>query len=359
MKLLYFCSSSKGGLADYAHEQCKALGSEVTLLCPADFPHEAVGYQQDRSLVSTLSVPGRWRNRFRIFQVIFTNFARLDRAIHQRGSTHVLFWSFTEYLSPLWAGRFRKWKQRGVKFSAIVHDPVRDHVVGPEWWHDLSVKQGYSFLEHGFVHQEIALPIASSVIPHGPFSFPESKEDCRAKLDIPSEARLLLSFGHLRDNKNLDLILKALVDHPETYLLVAGSEAPSGQAQAATYQEQARALGVDSRCRWEIAHISESAAADYFHASDLVMLTYDQSFCSASGVLNVAAQFQKPVIASSGEGPLPELLKRYAIGHWCDPDSAEAISAALAKPLPSLDWNSYLADNSWEKSVQLIRQAIL
>ena len=212
MTLLYFCAASVGGIADYAHEQAKALaaeGAQVTLLCPKDYPHSADGYQQLRQLSPHQPTASRWRSRTNVAKGIFWNFHLLYQAIKKGDFPKVLLATYSEYLAPIWAWRFRQLQKKGIHFSAIVHDPVRDYVVGPLWWHEKSIQAGYSFLTHGFVHHEIKLPVATTVIPHGPLSFPSAKKK-RAELDLPEEVPLYLAFGHLRETRTLNSFSKHL-----------------------------------------------------------------------------------------------------------------------------------------------------
>ncbi|MEJ0001119.1 MAG: hypothetical protein WDO13_19350 [Verrucomicrobiota bacterium] len=95
--------------------------------------------------------------------------------------------------------------------------------------------------------------LRTTVIPHGPFTFPDATltpEATRRKLGVPETAELWLSFGHIRDGKNLDLVLQVLAENPRGWLLVAGKEQSAGQRKAAYYQELAQRLGVASRCLW-------------------------------------------------------------------------------------------------------------
>lgn len=55
--------------------------------------------------------------------------------IVREGFRRVLMASYIEYLAPIWAPRLRNLSRSGIVFGAIVHDPVRDYVVGPSWWH--------------------------------------------------------------------------------------------------------------------------------------------------------------------------------------------------------------------------------
>ena len=141
------------------------------------------------------------------------------------------------------------------------------------------------------------------------------------------------------------------------YLIVAGKEQSSGQRPAQYYQEMSQELGVDSRCRWIIEYVSESQVGDLFAATDLLMLTYSSDFRSASGVLNTAANFRTPCIASSGEGPLKNVVERYELGTWVQPgnqpDLERAIQNAIAHPATP-DWDLYIEENSWNRNAEIV-----
>ena len=161
--------------------------------------------------------------------------------------------------------KYRELAYRGVVFGAIVHDPVRDFVVGPISWHHWSVACGYSFLREAFVHEPIKLDTAwqmpqlrTTVIPHGVYDFPpatETRDVARARLGLPIEARVMLSFGHIRDGKNLDLVLRAMRNFPDLYVVVAGEMQSSSHKPAEYYQDLARELGVADRCRWQAGYV--------------------------------------------------------------------------------------------------------
>jgi glycosyltransferase involved in cell wall biosynthesis len=255
-----------------------------------------------------------------------------------------------------------------VKFGAIVHDPVRDYVVGPVWWHRRSIAEAYSFLREAFVHEEIQLDtvrpvpaLRTTVIPHGPFRFPgptELREQVRKKLTLPEDSFILLSFGHIRDGKNLDITIRALPDLPSVRLLVAGKEQSSSQKPIGYYQELARTLGVSGRCRWIHGHIPENEIGNLFVASDLTLLTYSKDFRSASGVLNAAARYRKPCLASSGGGNLRSVVERYHLGWFVVPDDLNALKAGVNQAIRDRinpQWDAYEADNSWQRNAQLVR----
>jgi glycosyltransferase involved in cell wall biosynthesis len=373
-RLLYFSPSSVGGLADYAHEQANALaesGIEVIMLTTPQRPSRANCRYQVRPVLNDVpsKAQSKLARKISWLKCLFGNFRTLNQEIQNGKFSAVLFGAFSEYLAPLWAGQFRSVVRANVKFGSIIHDPVRDYVVGPLWWHRRSIADAYSFLREAFVHEEIQLDtvrpmpdLRTTVIPHGPFRFPdptESREQARKKLSIPDGAFVLLSFGHIRDGKNLDLAIRALPDFPSVHLVVAGKEQSSGQKPIAYYQELARSVGVYERCRWNHGHIPENEIGNFFIASDLILLTYSKNFRSASGVLNAAVRYRKPCVASSGGGNLQSVVERYQLGRFVAPDSLDALKigilTAMREP-PNPRWDPYEQENSWQRNAQLVQE---
>jgi glycosyltransferase involved in cell wall biosynthesis len=373
--LLVFCTVDHGGLADYAHAQAEALaarGHAVLLLSPAGFPRKASIYQhQTLPSVSLRASRFRWLNRLATALSILSQQSALLRTIRRHGVRCVLFTTYSEYLAPLWAWRLRHWARQGVRFAAVVHDPVRDFVVGPPWWHRLSIAQGYSFLAVAFVHAPINLQTDSRwpaprtvLIPHGPYRYPvphSSPHKLRAHLAIPPQATLLLSFGHIRDSKNLQLVMRAMARVPRVWLLVAGPEANAGQRPSGHYQELAAHLGVAERCRWQIGYQSPQQVADLFAVADGVLLSYAASFRSASGVMHLAAHYRKPVLASAGTSALLDAVTSYQLGVVVPPDDLAALESGLRcflrEPLEP-NWQAYEEDNNWNRNAQLVAQAL-
>lgn len=372
---MVFCTADHGGLADYAHAQCEALaerGSAVLLLAPCSFPFRSSLYKR---LPLPRSKPngtrGRLLRQLGTASTILRNQIVLNRALESTGARHVLFTTYSEYLAPIWAWRLRCWKRKGVRFAAVVHDPIRDYIVGPRWWHRFSIAQGYSFLDVAFVHAPIQLDTASpqpqlcsQVIPHGPFCYPtptSGSAELRRRLAIPLHATLLLSFGHIRNNKNLHLILQAMAELPEVWLLVAGPEATAGQRPSAHYRQLAEQFGVANRCLWQIGYQSPEQVADHFTASDAVLLTYSGQFRSASGVLHLAANYRKPMIASAGASALLDTVRSFDLGVVVQADDPTALTHGIQHWLsypPAPDWPGYEDANSWERNAELVSQSL-
>lgn len=252
-------------------------------------------------------------------------------------------------------------------FGAIVHDPVRDFVVGPLWWHRWSIACGYSFIREAFVHESIELDtvklmpqLRTTVIPFGRYHFPKakkSKEEMLNKLNIPLDKKIMLAFGHIRDNKNLDLVIRAISNFPNIYLIIAGKEQSSGQKSVAFYQNLAHDVGVANRCCWEIGFIPDREVANLFEASDVAILTYSKTFRSASSALSTASNYYKPCIASAGDSSLKSVVKKYNLGVWVEPDHLESLIQGIKQWLvnpPHPQWERYIRDNSWRKNANLL-----
>jgi glycosyltransferase involved in cell wall biosynthesis len=284
----------------------------------------------------------------------------------------ILFACYAEYFSPFWAPVLRRLAKGGVIIGTIAHDPVRDFVVGPRWWHRWSVRQGYSFIRHVFVHDDTPVDfsgqkperISVHQIPHGPYEISKpslGRTSMRSDFGFIESDVVFLSFGHIRDGKNLDRFIRTMCRLPaHVKLLVAGSGGVSSQKPPEFYQNLASELGVADRCRWEIGHIPEGRVGDLFAAADRILLTYSSAFRSASGVLNTAVMAQKPVLASSGSGPLKNLVRKFNLGIWVEPDDDEAIFAGAMQSLSDslvADWSGYFSKNSWEANAKGVVRA--
>ena len=202
-RLLYFSPESYGGLADYAHEQARALQEAGVETCFLTTPEATLAKPESnyaRQTVLTMApnkavCPSKIVRRFRAAKAILGNIRMLAGCARKMQVRHVLFGGYFEYLAPLWAPRLRALAQSGMVFGSVVHDPLRNFVVGPVFWHRWSTACGYSFLREAFVHEPIELPtvrpqpqLRTTVIPHGPYRFApatESRGAMRQRLRIP------------------------------------------------------------------------------------------------------------------------------------------------------------------------------
>jgi glycosyltransferase involved in cell wall biosynthesis len=132
------------------------------------------------------------------------------------------------------------------------------------------------------------------------------------------------------------------------------------------YRNLALELGVGDRVRFFDEFVPDEKLASYFAASDVVVLTYDKTFHSQSGVLNVAARARRRVLASAGESPLKDCVQKFKLGVFVEPDDLNALkigmklatSAESQEVSDSPDWEGYEAFASWDKNVTRILEAV-
>ncbi len=377
MKLLYYADGEPGGLANYAVHQAAALyesGAEVTVLGLPHLRQPMLDKCPDLNFIELYDSPRSKNKWIRGLQVIprkRRQIVQLSRSIEEGEFNHVLLSAYAEYFSPFWAGILNRQHQRGVRFGVIVHDPVRDFQVGPKWWHRWSIEKAYSFIDVAFVHGigeldagKLGKCLQTTVIPHGPYHLVNAELNqriiVRNELGIQHNSRVWLVFGHIRDSKNLDLAIRALTDFPDDYLLVVGRAQSTGQRPIEYYQKLAESLGVSARCRWINDFVPDSEVSKFFQASDVLLLLYSKSFHSASGVLNHGVQFELPVVASGGSGPLIDCVQRFDLGVCIQPDSLEAVVAGIhaLSSVGAPEWNQYKNLNSWKENANLVLQSL-
>jgi glycosyltransferase involved in cell wall biosynthesis len=392
VKLIVFNPGSEGGIAKYGWHQAAALallGCESLVLCDRGQDEAApnnvtavgvlAGEQASRKERTRLS-----RVCYLIRQCLNDQLA-LFRAINRHRPEAVLLASYMEYLSPVWVWlQLLAVKMFGVTFVAVLHDPVRDFVVGPTWWHKLSVGMAYWPLSVVFTHEkppeEAGIPDYVKVceVPHGLFFAGQPqcpREQVRGDWGIPDDGVVFLSFGFIRDSKNLDLLIRALPANPDAFLVVMGRvQSESANHPVAFYQEIAKSLGVDQRVRFLVGFVPDEKVVDYLQSADVLALTYSASFRSQSGVLNTAAHAGKPLLASAGPGPLRESVEKFGLGTFVAPDNAEALADGMrrlislvqsqraGRPLPEgsprMGWAAYREYASWENNARAVTEAV-
>jgi len=134
------------------------------------------------------------------------------------------------------------------------------------------------------------------------FGAPMPQAEARNKIGLPSEARVLLFFGLIRDYKGLDLLIEAFGQLDERYHLVIAGE-PYGDF--GRYHQQIEASPMRGHIHVHTRFIADVEVPTFFGAADAVVLPYKSA--TQSGITAIAHHFGAPVIATD-VGGLKEAL---------------------------------------------------
>jgi glycosyltransferase involved in cell wall biosynthesis len=374
-KILIFAPSSSGGIAEHTFYQGRALekgGAKVIcLVAPSFLGGRKTDFETIHCLPDPVQGPSGLGKKLRMaWRIILSRYILAWKIVRHRPDL-ILLDSYVEYLAPLWVDpHIFLSRIMGFRYAANLHDPVRSYVIGPRWWHCLSVWLAYQPLDFVLLHHQLAdrsiVPKRVKVIvaPHGLYEVNTddySPKQVREEWGIQLGQKVFLSFGYVRDGKNLDLAIRALKEVPEAVLVVAGTVASSKDKTFQDYQDLAHQYGVADRCRFFEGYLKDEDLGKYFAGTDFVMLTYSSKFHSQSGVLNLTAKARKPVLASASPSPMIEAVTQYSLGLSIEADSSDAIEKGMQSLIHqkiAFDWNGYERSASWEVNAHNILSCI-
>lgn len=167
------------------------------------------------------------------------------------------------------------------------------------------------------------------VLPHPIYSnFGEgvSKAEAKNKLKLTDE-KLILFFGFIRDYKGLDILLETmgrLKEKNSVKLIVAGEF----YSDKEKYLELIDVLGIKNSVRLFTDFIPTNEVKYYFSACDAVILPYRSA--TQSGIVQIAMNFRKPVIATD-VGGLKEVVLNNKTGFIVEEAEPEKIAEAIMK----------------------------
>ncbi|HEX2867264.1 MAG TPA: glycosyltransferase [Ignavibacteriales bacterium] len=169
----------------------------------------------------------------------------------------------------------------------------------------------------------------SAVLPHpvlSNFGSPVTKDFARSHLGL-KEGKLMLFFGFIRDYKGLDVLLEAMAllkDRLDVKLMVAG-EFYSNEEK---YKSLIKKLDLGDLLILFTDFIPTSEVKYYFCASDAVVLPYRSA--TQSGIVQIAMNFKKPVIAAN-VGGLEEVVLEGKTGFIVEKENPAMLAGAIMK----------------------------
>jgi glycosyltransferase involved in cell wall biosynthesis len=150
------------------------------------------------------------------------------------------------------------------------------------------------------------------------------KDIARTALGLTDE-RIILFFGYVRRYKGLHILLDAMpaiLKSVKVKLLVVGEFYDDEQK----YRNQIAANDIQKNVLVHSDYVPNEEVSKYFSAADIVVLPYVSA--TQSGIVQIAYQFDKPVIATD-VGGLSEVVLNGRTGFIVKPESPKAVAEAV------------------------------
>lgn len=196
-----------------------------------------------------------------------------------------------------------------------------------------------------------------------------TREMARARFGFSPAQRVLLFFGHIKDVKGLDVLLRgfalARAADPSLHLLIAGRVWKSDFSR---YDELIAHLGLAPHCTLHIRYIDDAEAPYFYLCADLVVLPYLRIY--QSGVVLEAMSHGSPVLVSDIPGML-EVIDHGRTGFVFKSGDPQHLSQRIAEAFAATGRRAQVAHaglravqerNDWgrlgEQSVACYRRAL-
>ncbi|MBK7632184.1 MAG: glycosyltransferase [Ignavibacteriales bacterium] len=190
------------------------------------------------------------------------------------------------------------------------------------------------------------------LLPHPIYSnFGNAIEKSVAKLYLKiNDEKVILFFGFIRDYKGLDTLLLAMIELKDKNikLLVAGEFYTDKEKYLNIIKEHR----LDKNIILKTDFIPTNEVKYYFSCCDVVILPYKSA--TQSGIVQIAVNFKKPVIATN-VGGLAEVIVNEESGYIVEKENPKALAQAIdrfyaeKKEIPFVNNISKIADKySWK-----------
>jgi glycosyltransferase involved in cell wall biosynthesis len=163
---------------------------------------------------------------------------------------------------------------------------------------------------------------------------PRDRDEARARLGVPSDARLVLSVGRLHPVKGLDDLVGACREL-DCELVLAGSGSESGRL-AALEGSPLRLLG----------HRSADELVDWYAAADVFALASRQE---GQPVAVLEAMACERAVVATAVGGVPDVVEEGRTGWLVPPRDVERLRAALAEALEDRSRADEMGSNGRER----------
>jgi len=188
------------------------------------------------------------------------------------------------------------------------------------------------------------------VIPNGinlsDFDIPYSKEECRDKLGLPLDEKVVLFLGNLSPYKGPDVLVKAMPnvirDVPNAKLIFAGRGMMKKELELLSND-----LGIEENVRF-VGFVDDNLKLFYYKAADIFVLPSTmKTECYPLAILEAMA-CSLPIVASN-MGGIPDAVKSGDNGFLVPPKDSEALAEAIIYLLENEDIRERMGRNGRER----------
>ena len=351
-----------GGMIHYAYQMCTALaaaGADVTLITStsyelAAFPHSfrvvpmmrlwptiQARPRRSRPAAAAAAVGRKLRRVWRGLRYAW----EWNRVTGRILADHPDIAQFAVIRFPFQAFSLRRLRRAGITLAQVCHE-FEPREAGPiTRWVNRPLSMGvYRCFDVIFLHaRENAErfldrfpidPAVVRVVPHGNEAMflqaADAGGDLRDLYAIPPERPVALFFGGMRPSKGLPDLIAAFAmagSEIDAHLLIAG---PAVGIDPDELRREVQRLGISDRSTIDPRYLPIAEVGPLLRTASVVVLPYRTA--TASGVLQVAYAFERPVIATA-IGALADDVVHGETGLLVPPADPEAMAAALVKLL--------------------------
>ena len=187
--------------------------------------------------------------------------------------------------------------------------------------------------------------------------YPLVKSVARAELNIPEDAKVLISVGALVDRKGFHRVIEVLpalvAKYPELIYLIVGGDSPEGNIRE-RLEQQVKTLKLEKNVRFLGAYPSEQLKLPLSAADLFVLATANEGWAN---VFLEAMACGLPVITTEVGGN-KEVVNNPGLGTVVPFGDSAALLAALLQGLETV-WDrpsiiQYARENAWDTRVRIL-----
>jgi glycosyltransferase involved in cell wall biosynthesis len=360
-RILILGNCNAGGLAHYVHEvglNLTRLGHEVTLmdLGPFEVPEHFRRY--DVLEVQRVNGPSKVAKglsnlKLALAALRFVGKRRPD-AVLINGYDPLMTWPFA-FLRP-----------RGIPLFCIQHEV--EPRIGKRrisWCQQNAYTRMTAMVVHRNNHSRdlllhkyrIKVPIL--VIDHGLY---ETNLFGKQPEDVSAFKKSILSFGMVRSDKGLDLLVKA---YPGSEKCQGLRLVIAGRAKGNYGEYFSKVVAGRSDVIWDPNYVPLAKTGALYREAAFAVLPFIE--CTQSGSLRLAMFFETPVIASA-VGEIPDFINTHQVGMLVSPGNVgglrEAIATLANEPRRQAEYRLNIRrlnesqELSWQKIIQKLLQEL-